>query len=201
MVQCERYVNECRDLVHGLRNNSIPAWLLEALAERSGVKDIDKSKLAEYLYTEVQIEFNGYVCEGRMKASEGVSMGQRMKETRDKNKKDISKIKLNHLYTYNDYSDGNWKFHKIDYAIILGVRYNETTARSILVNLVTELFRQGKIDRDRIVRDERFNGNYKVVDTGGFTGQFYLEDYDVYISTAYSIDNVDKVYRKVTKVC
>ena len=60
-VQYERFINECKELAHGLRINNIPAWLLETLADRSGLVDIDKPTLADYLYTEIQNEFNGLI--------------------------------------------------------------------------------------------------------------------------------------------
>lgn len=60
VIQYERFINECKDLAHGLRTNNIPAWLLEILANRSGLTEIDKPELAEYLYTEIQNELNGY---------------------------------------------------------------------------------------------------------------------------------------------
>ncbi len=60
----------------------------------------------------------------------------------EENKKNISNIKLNHEYVFNDYSDGDWKFHTLDYAIILGVRYDDITGRGLLINTITELFKQ-----------------------------------------------------------
>lgn len=190
VVQYERYVSECKELVHGLRTNNIPAWLLEALAEKSGLVDIDKPTLADYLYTEVEKEFNGY-RKNKKKASEGAgTLGARMKATKEENKKNISNIKLNHEYVYNDYSDGDWKFHKLDYAVILGTRYENITGKDLLINTVVELFEHGKIERDKILAEEQFNGNYKINATGGFRGEHYLEKYNVYVSTSYGIDGI-----------
>lgn len=60
VVQYERYLIECKELAHSLRTNNIPSWLLEALADRSGLIDIDKPAIAEYLYTEIKNEFDGF---------------------------------------------------------------------------------------------------------------------------------------------
>ena len=125
------------------------------------------------------------------------SLGHRMKETMHENKENKSNIKLNHLYVYNDYSDGNWKFHTLDYAIILGVRYDDINAKSLLVNTVLELFKQKKINRKDILSEEQFDGQYKINATDGFRGAQYLDDYDVYVSTSYGIEQIIKFIERL----
>ncbi len=201
-VQYERFINECKELAHGLRINNIPSWLLETLADRSGLTDIDKPTLADYLYTEIQNEFNGYKVDKKDKKSTKTSektnsLGAKMKATMEESKKNISKIKLNHEYVYNDYSDGNWKFHTLDYAIILGVKYEGITGRTLLLNTVTELFKQNKINRDDILKQEQFNGTYKINAADGFRGAYYLEDYNVYVSTSYGIEDIIKFIERL----
>lgn len=202
VVQYERYISECKELAHGLRTNSIPSWLLETLAERSGISEIDKPTLAEYLQAEIANEFNGYKVDKKDKKSvnaseKTTSLGAKMKATMEESKKNLSKIRLNHEYVYNDYSDGDWKFHTLDYAIILGNRYDNLSGRSLLINTVTELFKQGKIKRDDILKERQFDGAYKVNATDGFRGAYYLEDYDVYISTSYGIGDIIKFIEKL----
>ena len=199
VVQYERYINECKELIHGLKINSIPSWLLETLANRSGLVDADKPTLAEYLYTEVENEFNGFKIDKRVEKQNKNTMGQRMKETMEENKKNISNIKLNHEYTYNDYSDGDWKFHSLDYAIVLGVRYEKITGRSLLIAVVDELFKQNKISRSSIIKEGQFQGQFKIMETGGFRGEYYFENYNVYMSTAYSIGDIIKFINKLLK--
>lgn len=201
-VQYERFINECKELAHGLRINNIPAWLLETLADRSGLVDIDKPTLADYLYTEIQNEFNGYKIDKKDKKSAKAtdkkeSLGAKMKATMEKNKKNISKIKLNHEYVYNDYSDGNWIFHTLDYAIILGVKYENITGITLLINTVTELFKQGKIQREAILKEPQFNGTYKIKASGEFRGAYYLEEYNVYISTSYGLWDIVKFIERL----
>lgn len=195
VVRQERYISECKELVQGLRNNKIPSWLLETLAERSGILDVDKPTLAEYLYAEIQKEFNGYKIE--KKVEKQTSLGETMKATMAENKRNISNIKLNHEYVYNDYSDGDWKFHVLDYAVILGVKYENISGRALLVDTVTELFKQKKINRDDILKEEQFTGSYKISPKDGFRGAFYLEEYDVYVSTSYGIDGIVKFIERL----
>lgn len=202
VIQYERYINECKDLAHALRTNNIPSWLLEILANRSGLTEIDKPTLAEYLYTEIQNEFNGYKIDKKDKKSERASdkkesLGAKMKATMEENKKNISKIKLNHEYVYNDYSDGDWKFHTLDYAIILGTKYENITGRTLLINTVTELFKQGKIQRETVLKETQFDGVYKINANDGFRGAYYLEDYNVYVSTSYGIGDIIKFIERL----
>ncbi|MBR3508349.1 MAG: hypothetical protein IKO03_06260 [Lachnospiraceae bacterium] len=109
------------------------------------------------------------------------------------------KIKLNHEYVYNDHSDGDWKFHTLDYAIILGKKYEGITGRALLIDVITELFKQGKIKKADILKDEQFNGMYKITDTDGYRGAYHLDDYDVFISTSYGIGDIIKFIEKLLK--
>ena len=204
VVQYERYLIECKELAHSLRTNNIPSWLLEALADRSGLIDIDKPAIAEYLYTEIKNEFDGFKVDKKEKKNEKTSdkkrsLCARMKATMEENKKNISKIKLNHEYVYNDYSDGDWKFHTLDYAIILGVKYENVTGRGLLIGVITELFKQKKIKRDEILKESQFDGTYKVSVHGGFRGEHHLDEYDVFISTSYSILDIIRFIEKLLK--
>ena len=218
VVRYEKYVSECKSLVHGLRTNNIPTWLLDTLAERSGL-DIDKPTLAEYLYTEIKREFNGFkVSKAETKSKEtpkpveiaGIKakgeqgetktqteLGIKMQETRSKNKKNRSNIRLNYPYVFNDYSDGDWRFHTLDYAIILGVRYEDITARDLLVHTVTELFKQGKITRNEILKETQFDRAFKINAVDNCRRSYYLKDYDVYVETSYSILSIVTFIQKL----
>lgn len=204
VVQYERYIMECKELAHSLRTNNIPSWLLEVLADRSGLIDIDKPALAECMYAEIQNEFDGYKVDKKVKKKEKASdkkssLGARMKATMEENKKNISKIKLNHEYVYNDYSDGDWRFHNLDYAIILGIKYENVTGKGLLIGVITELFKQKKINRDKILKETQFNGAYKVSAHGGFRGEYHLDEYDVFISTSYGIGDIVRFIEKLLK--
>lgn len=218
VVRYEKYVSECKSLVHGLRTNNIPTWLLDTLAKRSGL-DIDKPTLAEYLYTEIKKEFNGFkVLKSETKPKETpkpientctkpkntqdesklqTELGIKMQETRSKNRKNRSNIRLNYPYVFNDYSDGDWRFHTLDYAVILGVRYENITARDLLVHTVTELFKQGKITRDAILQETQFDRAFKINAVDNCRRSCYLEDYDVYVETSYSILSIVTFIQKL----
>lgn len=202
IVQYERFQKECKELAHALRTNNIPSWLLDAIVAKAELYDVDKPTLAEYLYTEIEQEFNGFKAEKKdkkdKKASEKTtSLGSRMKATMEENKKNISKIKLNHEYVYNDYSDGDWKFHTLDYAIILGVKYENITGRGLLLSTVTELLKQNKMKVDDIVDTETFGKMYKITKEGGYRGAILLEDYNVYVSTSFGIGDIIRFIEKM----
>lgn len=201
-VQYERFQTECRELAQGLRTNNIPGWLIDILADRSGLFEIERPTLADYLYTEIQKEFNGFKVDKKVKKLDDnkkspTSLGQKMKDTMNKNKENKSNIKINHEYVYNDYSDGNWTFHILDYAIILGVKYEEVTARSLLLNTIIELLKQGKVNREEILLDEQFNKGTVINTLGGFRGAHYIEEYDLYIATSFGIDGIIKFIQKL----
>jgi hypothetical protein len=201
VVQYERYTNECKELVRSLKNNNIPSWILEKLAEKSGIVEMDKPTLAETLYTEIQNQFNGFkVSDKKDKKTEKTSpLGEKMRATVEENKSSKSSIKLNHEYVYNDYSDGGWKFHTIEYAKVFGVKYENISARALLIRVATELFEQDKIKRDEIIKEKQFDGMYKIKTTSDFRGAYYIDGYDVYISTAYGIEDIIKFIDKLLK--
>jgi hypothetical protein len=100
---------------------------------------------------------------------------------------------------YNDYSDGDWRFHTLDYAIIFGKKHENMTGRALLISVITELFNENKINREDILKERQFDGVYKINADAGFRGAYYLEDYDVYISTSYGIDGIIKFIERLLK--
>lgn len=203
VVQYERYVTECKEFVHQLRTNNIPAWLLETLAEKSGLTDLDKPTLAEYLYAEIEEEFDGFK---RTKKTEKTdenkqSLGARIKASMEENKKNASQIKLNHEYVYNDYSDGDWRFHKMDYAIVLGNKIENANGTKVLVELVTELMKRGNIKRDEILRNADFGKDTgcKVSETDDVPAAREIEGYDLYIGTKLDIGGIIRFIEKLLR--
>lgn len=199
IVQYERFQKECKELAHALRTNNIPTWLLDAIVAKAELYDVDKPTLAEYLYTEIESEFNGFKVDKKEKkaSDKPASLGSRMKATMEENKKNISKIKLNHEYVYNDYSDGDWKFHTLDYAIILGVKYENVTGRALLLNTIIELSKQGKIKLNKVVDTDTFGKMYKITTEGGYRGAILLEDYNVYVATSFGIGDIIRFIEKL----
>lgn len=118
---------------------------------------------------------------------------QSLKEIMAKNKANRSNIKLNYEYVYNDYYDGDWTYHVIDYYKLFNKRIDNGSARSMLIDTVTELLKQGKINRDEIIENDKFNGQYAVLDkehAEGKRGMHYIEEFDIYIGTSLSITSV-----------
>lgn len=197
VVQHERFRAECRELVHSLRTNNIPSWLLNLLAERSGMTEIDKPTLADYLYTEIKAEFNGFKAEKRVRKKDKLNSAE--KENVANSSKDISNIKLNHEYVYNDFSDGTWAFHSIGYAIILGIKFDNITAKDLLIHTVEELYKSGKIDRKGLLSETQFTGTYKIDNTGDFRGAKYIDGLDLYIGTSYGMIDIIKFIERLMR--
>lgn len=105
-----------------------------------------------------------------------------------------SKIRLNHEYVFNDYSDGDWKFHKIGYAIMFGAKYDNISARSLLIRTFEILLDSNAINPEEIVKAEEFNGMYKIDEGEGKDKErtYYIEKYNMHISSSYSMDGIVK---------
>lgn len=198
-VQSERFKAECKDLIHSLRTHNIPAWILDTLSERSGLVDVDKSILAEYLIEEIKSEFDGYKVEKKIEktSDKKSSLSDKVRESWHNNKANRSNIKLNHEYVYNDYSDGNWYFHTLDYAIVLGKKYENINGRALLIAVVTELLNQGKVKTEDLLNSALFGKTFRFNRDGGFRGAHYIEEHNIYIGTAYSIMEVMKFIGKI----
>ena len=121
--------------------------------------------------------------------------GQRksQKEIMAKNKANRSNIKLNHEYVYNDYTDGDWTYHVIDYYRLFGKKIDNGSARSMLIDTLSELMNQGKIKREEIINNTKFNGSFAILDKARAEGKgrmYYLEEHDIYVNTSHSIHGI-----------
>lgn len=192
VIQNERYEFECKEFVSCLKNNQIQPWVIEALSTRAGIRNIDKPTLAEILYTEIEKQFNGFMIKNEADSTEELGVKQKWK-------KDISKksdIKLNHEYVYNDYSDGTWEFHKIDYAVILGTKYDNMNAAKLLVQVIEVLLDNNYVTRQQLVESVWFQGTYKIGDIGEKLGK-NIEKYNLSVKTAYGIGDIMKFIHKL----
>ena len=63
-----------------------------------------------------------------------------------------SKIKLNHEYVFNDYSDGDWELHKLGYAVILGKKYKIHKADLLLVKVLERVIETNQIQIDDLIK-------------------------------------------------
>lgn len=195
VIQNERYADECKNFVSGLKNNQIQSWVIEALADRAGIRNIDKPALAKILYAEIENQFDWFWVEVTN------SSVQEQQEVKQKWKKDSSRksnIKLNHEYVYNDYSDGSWEFHRIDYAVILGTKYDNMNAAKLLVQVVTQLLDDGYITRQKLLDSPEFKGAYRIGEIEQKLGKD-IEKYNLSIRTAYGIGDIMKFIGKLLK--
>lgn len=200
LVKYEKFQTECKELVSGLRYNNIPNWLIEEICKRSGdIGDISKSTLAEYLYEEITKVFDGYNKPKRSRKKKDTDREESQQDT--KSKKAISNIKLNHEYVFNDYSDGDWQFHKLDYAIIFGSRYEEITGRKLLIQVIQYLLDNNIISIDKIEQSALFNGTHKICRGNGEDYKsgdvYYFDKYNIYINTKLGLDSIIKFIEKL----
>ena len=64
-----------------------------------------------------------------------------------------SKIKINHEYVYNDYSDGDWELHKLGYAVILGKKYKIHKADLLLAKVLERIIETNQIQIDDLIKE------------------------------------------------
>lgn len=119
----------------------------------------------------------------------------------EKPKKQVSNIKLHHEYVYNDYSDGDWQFHKIEYAIIFGEKYENISGRQILIKVVQQLIDKYNISSSKLAQSEDFSGYYKIVQgTGeGVQCPYYIEEHDIAVATKFGIGHIIKFIERLLK--
>lgn len=208
LASVEKFRQECKEFAHSLKTSSIPLWVLDTLEKRSGISGVDKFKLIEIVSEEVAKEFNkttdALEVNKEMPAIDVVSSVNRQVNGRrtfivDKSTK--SNIKLNHFYIYNDYSDGNWKFHTIGEAIILGKKYKNITAKALLLHTIEELHNANKFKREEIVNDLRFSGTYKISTKADFAGAEFVPGADVYVNTRLNMDSIIRFIEKLLSFC
>ena len=208
LASVEKFRQECKEFAHSLKTSSIPLWVLDTLEKRSGISGVDKFKLIEIVSEEVAKEFNkttDALEENKeiQYIDEVPSVNNRVNGRRtfivDKSTK--SNIRLNHFYIYNDYSEGNWKFHTIGEAIILGKKYKNITAKALLLHTIEELHNANKFKREEIVKDFRFSGTYKISTKADFKGAEFVPGADVYVNTRLNMDSIIKFIERLLSFC
>ena len=208
LASVEKFRQECKEFAHSLKTSSIPLWVLDTLEKRSGISGVDKFKLIEIVSEEVAKEFNKTIDaleENKeiQSIDEVPSVNRQVNSRRtfivDKSTK--SNIRLNHFYVYNDYSEGNWKFHTIGEAIILGKKYKNITAKALLLHTIEQLHNANKFKREEIVRDFRFSGTYKISTKADFKGAEFVPGADVYVNTRLNMDSIIKFIERILSFC
>lgn len=198
IVRKEKLTMACRDLAERLSSGNFPDWLLSELVSRS---DIDlhptDSVISNCLRLELDRAFSG--------CSHNTTVPVASKEQPQSNTsgKEKSNIKLNHEYVFNDFSDGDWTFHKLGYAVVFGRRLETSSMRKVLVETISFVLDNGFTTPSILLSDERFNGACKIehgvdVDTKFFT---CVEKYNFSVRTNLSIAYLVKFIESVLIVC
>lgn len=136
----------------------------------------------------------------KVSTNTNTSLGDKMRQTRARNMEQKSNIKLHHEYVYNDYTDGDWRFHSMDYAVIFGVIYENMSGRKLLITVIDEILRRQYVDKEDLIAEEMFNGTYKI---GRGTGKnevrkaHYFEKYNMYVATSFGIGDIIKFIEKL----
>ena len=109
---------------------------------------------------------------------------------------DVSKsnIKLNYEYTFNDYSDGDWTFHKIGYAKIFGETYDNISSPKLLIKVVEKSLTSGYATEEelltlgaRLIKPKSAEDNkFALVDNSNLT-----------VNTHYSITDIMKQIERI----
>lgn len=218
LIQKEAFIKEQKLLMQGLKSNNIPAWLIQALWSRTKETDekfvesiqIDKSTLAGLVFDEVRRVFNVqkpkqslveddilYDFDINLDNADNKLNNKKLQqsEKRKINKENRQNIRLHHEYIYNDYSDGNWQFHQLDYAIIYGRKLVKPQFSQIFYYLQDYLIRCGYSDKlieaskGQLQRQES-ERHFKELGCSG-----------VFICTKYSTSDIIKIIESLMRAC
>ncbi len=150
-IQYTKFEVECTDFISDLVNGNIRSWVIDKLEELAGIDDGDRVVMAKIL-SEVTAK---YLKSGVIK-SKKVAIIEESDEDKKKHEKDYEKasnIKLNTEYVFDDYKDGNWMFHTLDYAIVLGHRMDGVSAADVICKLVELLASKGDSYRQKLIQE------------------------------------------------
>ena len=191
----------CNEIVAELTAGNIPACLVEYAVDKVAHPKSARGCVTEYLSAMLAEKLK------QLRPVEDRSAQRKKKSdtegaevaTAEKEKKTMSNIKLRHDYVFNDYSDGDWTFHKMDHAVIFGVsRIEVDTGKKLLIAVIKEMLMRGIVNSTQLIQDNRFAGTYRISRSSeGIREPYYIDGYDLYISTAYSFNGFVKFIEKL----
>lgn len=196
-LKWQQYLKACDKFINNIKTNSIPYWIIQGILKDAGMDDtgIDRTALSTALYsramfTEQKQSLNAEQDEYLVGDTFDDVKGQRSTK-RSENKLNRSSIQLNHEYVYNDYSDGDWSFHKIGYAVILGDRFDNIQANGLLVEVIRKLLELGYLEREELLNNKKLARALIVEDLSNVldsTKRTYikLDEYSIYVHATYS---------------
>lgn len=200
-LKWQKYLKACDKFINNIKTNSIPYWVIQGILKDAGMDDIgiDRTALSTALYsramfTEQKQSLNADQDEYLAGDTFDEVKNQRSTK-RSENKLNRSNIQLNHEYVYNDYSDGDWSFHKIGYGIILRDRFDNIQSNGLLVEVVRKLLELGYLEREELLNNKKLARALIVEDLSNVLDNMKrtyikLDEYNIYVHATYSTMNV-----------
>lgn len=200
-LKWQKYLKACDKFINNIKTNSISYWVIQGILKDAGMDDtgIDRTALSTALYsramfTEQKQSLNADQDEYLVGDTFDEVKNQRSAK-RSENKLNRSNIQLNHEYVYNDYSDGDWSFHKIGYAVILGDRFDNIQSNGLLVEVVRKLLELGYLEREELLNNKKLARALIVEDLSNVLDNMKrtyikLDEHNIYVHATYSTMNV-----------
>jgi len=140
-IQYTRFKIECQDFITDLLNGNIRSWVIDKLEELSCIDDGDRVLMAGILSDVVNRTIKEYKA-NKENAKDRLEVDER-----------ASNIKLNHEYIFDDYSDGNWMFHTLDYAIVMGDVIADASGADVLCSVVQKITERSKKNKEILIKN------------------------------------------------
>ena len=194
-LKWQKYLKACDKFINNIKTNSIPYWVIQGILKDAGMDDtgIDRTALSTALYsramfTEQKQSLNAEQDE-YLVGDTFDEVNNQKSARRAENRSNRSNIQLNHEYIYND---DDWTFHKIGYAVILGVKYNKIQSCGLLVEVVKKLLELGYLEREELISNVRLAQGLIVTDLTGLSDSrrracIALPEYKLYVHVGYNI--------------
>lgn len=194
-LKWQKYLRACDKFINNIKTNSIPYWVIQGILKDAGMDDtgIDRTALSTALYsramfTEQKQSLNAEQDE-YLVGDTFDEVNNQKSARRAENRSNRSNIQLNHEYIYNE---NDWTFHKIGYAVILGVKYNKIQSCGLLVEVIKKLLELGYLEREELISNVRLAQGLIVTDLTGLSDSrrracIALPEYKLYVHVGYNI--------------
>lgn len=171
LVKDERVQIECKRFASQLKTNAIPDWVLRQIAILAGLgEEYPRVEIANTLHIELDTVF------GRS-TDRSESSQSKTRRNRLEGKEHRSNIQLNHEYKFNDFSDGNWEHHKLEYIKVYDTIYNCNFAQ-VMKNIIKYLLDNNIVDAKSLLDNK---STLKFVTDEERECFNKMEDYDLYL--------------------
>ena len=190
-LKWQKYLKACDKFINNIKTNSIPYWVIQGILKDAGMDDtgIDRTALSTALYSRAMFteqkqslnaEQDEYLSDDALGDIDSQKPATRVVENN-------GDMQLNHEYVYNVW---DWTFRKIGYAVILGVRYNKLKAYNVLVELIVQLLKQGRLQREDLLNQSLANSLiFEDINSAPDSTKkrcMRLPEYNIYVKIGYS---------------